>query len=129
MQVDGIGNVLTDPTGKTLYTPDQEANGQVLCTGACTTFWVPLAPGAGSPAQGVANLAVINRPDGAQQVVESGKPLYTFSQDSPGDVKGNGFADQFGSQHFTWHAVLADGTTAGPNGSNGSNGATSGIGY
>jgi len=120
MRVDGLGTVLTDPTGKTLYTPDQEADGQLLCTGACTMFWVPVAPGAGSPTAppGVADLGVINRPDGTTQVTESGKPLYTFSQDSPGDIKGNAFADDFGSQHFTWHAVLADGTTASPSGTN-----------
>jgi predicted lipoprotein with Yx(FWY)xxD motif len=121
MQVDGIGNVLTDATGKTLYTPDQEANGQVLCSGACTMFWVPLAAGARSPTatEGVTNLGVINRPDGTTQVTGAGKPLYTFFQDSPGDVKGNGFADDFGAQHFTWRAVLADGTTASSSGTNG----------
>jgi predicted lipoprotein with Yx(FWY)xxD motif len=121
MQVDGIGNVLTDARGQTLYTPDQEANGQVLCTGACTTFWVPFAAGARPPTgtQGVTDLGVINRPDGTRQVTKAGKPLYTFSQDSPGDVNGNGFADDFGGQHFTWRAVLAEGATAGSTGTDG----------
>ena len=60
----------------------------------------------------MAQLGVIDRPDGTQQVTADGKPLYTFTEDSPGEVKGNGFSDDFGSQHFTWHAVLANGTTA-----------------
>jgi predicted lipoprotein with Yx(FWY)xxD motif len=121
MHINGIGNVLTDAAGKTLYTPDQEANGQVLCIDACTTFWVPLVASAGFPSdtEAVTNLGVINRPDGTAQVTEAGKPLYTFSQDSPGDIKGNGFTDDFAGQHFTWRAVLAEGTTASSTGTTG----------
>jgi predicted lipoprotein with Yx(FWY)xxD motif len=112
-QVDGVGDVLVDRTGRTLYTPDEEADGKILCTGACTTFWVPLtADGAPTAAAGVAQLGVVDRPDGSKQVTADGKPLYTFKQDSPGDVKGNDFSDDFGGQHFTWHAVLANGTMA-----------------
>ena len=128
--VDGVGNVLVDASGQALYSPDQEASGKVLCTGACTTFWMPLAAADGTPtaAAGVAQLGVIDRPDGTKQVTAAGKPLYTFTEDSPGQVKGNGFADAFGSQHFTWHAVLASGTAAG--GATTSPGATSsGYGY
>jgi hypothetical protein len=60
----------------------------------------------------VAGLAVIDRPDGSKQLAVAGKPLYTFSQDSPGKVTGDGVSDDFSGQHFTWHAVLADGTTS-----------------
>jgi predicted lipoprotein with Yx(FWY)xxD motif len=125
-QVDGVGNVLVDSTGKALYSPEEEASGKVLCTGACTSFWMPLAAGDGTPvaAPGVGNLGVIDRPDGTKQVTAGGKPLYTFSEDSPGNVKGNGFTDDFGSQHFTWHAVLANGTTAGSSGSGTGGGTT-----
>lgn len=127
--VDGVGNVLVDSSGQALYSPDQEANGKVLCTGACTSFWTPLAAdGTPTAAAGVAQLGVIDRPDGTKQVTAAGKPLYTFTEDSPGKVKGNGFSDAFGSQHFTWHAVLASGTAAG--GATTSPGATSsGYGY
>ena len=112
-QVDGVGTVLVDSSGRTLYTPDEEANGTILCTGACTAFWTPLAvDGTPTAASGVAQLGVIDRPDGRKQVTADGKPLYTFTQDSPGDVKGNNFSDDFGSQHFTWHAVLTNGTAA-----------------
>jgi predicted lipoprotein with Yx(FWY)xxD motif len=125
-QVDGIGNVLVDSTGKALYSPDEEANGKVLCTGACTSFWMPLAAGGGTPAAvpGVANLGVVDRPDGTKQVTAGGRPLYTFTEDSPGNIKGNDFSDAFGSQHFTWHAVLADGTMAGSSGSGTGGGTT-----
>jgi len=122
--VGGVGNVLVDSSGRALYSPDQEANGTILCTGACTSFWMPLtADGTPTAATGVAQLGVIDRPDGTKQVTAAGKPLYTFTEDSPGEVKGNGFSDAFGSQHFTWHAVLASGTAAG--GATTSPGATS----
>jgi predicted lipoprotein with Yx(FWY)xxD motif len=115
-QVNGLGSVLVDPSGKVLYTPDQEADGKVRCEGVCNSFWMPLAPGAGfiSATSAVTGLGVIHRPDGAKQVTDNGKPLYTFVEDSPGTTRGEGFSDAFGSQHFTWHAVLASGTIAAP---------------
>jgi predicted lipoprotein with Yx(FWY)xxD motif len=131
--VDGLGSVLTDSAGKALYSPDEEADGRIRCTGGCTSFWTPLAPGGSAPtaAPGVGRLGVLSRPDGMQQVTEDGKPLYTFAEDSAGDLKGNGFVDDFGGQHFTWHAVLADGTTASsPGAPSGGPSATSpGYGY
>lgn len=110
----GMGNILVDPSGKALYTPDEEADGTVRCVADCTAFWIPLAPGATTPtaAAGVPTIAVIDRPDGAKQVTVGGRPLYTFSPDSPGEVTGDGATDAFGNQHFTWHVVHADGTTS-----------------
>jgi hypothetical protein len=45
------------------------------------------------------------------QVTINGRPLYTFAEDSPGQVTGNGFKAQFGGHHFTWNVVRAIGTT------------------
>ena len=103
--------MLVDSAGKALYSSNVEANGTVHCTGACTSFWQPLTVGSGMPtATGNAGkLTVIKRPDGTKQVALNGKPLYTFSEDSPGKVQGNGFSDNFGGMHFTWKAVLAGG--------------------
>jgi len=129
-QVDGVGAVLVDSSGRALYSPDEEASGQVLCTGACTSFWMPLAA-AGTPTAtaGGPQLAVIDRPDGTKQVTADGRPLYTFAEDSPGQVKGNGFSDAFGSQHFTWHAILASGTAASGTPAASSSGGDTGYGY
>jgi predicted lipoprotein with Yx(FWY)xxD motif len=108
-RVDGIGSVLVDAAGKALYTPDQEADGQVRCTGACASIWQPaMAPASGAP-KGAPTLDVIVRPDGKRQLSAGRKPLYTFSEDPPGKVTGNGFSDDFAGRHFTWHAVLAGG--------------------
>jgi predicted lipoprotein with Yx(FWY)xxD motif len=115
-EVKDVGSVLVTSSGLALYAADEEADGQVRCTGACTAFWKPLQPGQGTPsgAPGVANLAVINRPDGTRQVTADGKLLYTFEQDSPGHVTGDGFSDDFGNQHLTWH-VVRSATSAVPN--------------
>jgi predicted lipoprotein with Yx(FWY)xxD motif len=109
--VSGVGNVLVDTTGHALYAADEEASGTVLCTGACTSIWKPLAAASGTQTGGAAALAVIDRPDGSKQLTAAGRPLYTFSQDSPGKVSGDGVADDFGGQHLTWHVVKADGST------------------
>jgi predicted lipoprotein with Yx(FWY)xxD motif len=84
----------------------------VVCTDACTSFWVPLTLDAGEPSGDVSGmLGVVERLDGARQVTLDGRRLYTFVQDEPGEVTGEGFSDAFGGQQFTWHAVHADGTT------------------
>jgi predicted lipoprotein with Yx(FWY)xxD motif len=122
--IDGVGDVLVDANGKALYASDVEADGKVRCTGACTSFWKPLTIDSAKPvaADGVGKLGLISRPDGAKQVTVGGKLLYTFSEDAPGKVEGNGFADDFDGRHFTWSAVLAGGDTAGSSGGGASGG-------
>ena len=114
MAAGGIGNILVDSSGKALYSPDEEADGTVHCVAACLSYWIPLAPGAVTPTApaGTPKLGVIDRPDGTKQVTAGGRPLYTFSLDAAGKVTGEGVADDFGGQHFTWHAVRADGAAA-----------------
>jgi predicted lipoprotein with Yx(FWY)xxD motif len=117
-QVDGIGRVLVDASGKALYSSDVEADGKVRCTGACTSFWEPLTVGSETPkaTASAGTLGVIKRPDGTKQVAVDGKPLYTFAEDAPDKVEGNGFTDDFNGRHFTWNAVLAGGKAAGTSG-------------
>jgi predicted lipoprotein with Yx(FWY)xxD motif len=109
----------------------------VVCTDGCTSFWIPLEPGTGAPTggAGVPKLAEADRPDGTEQVTAGGQRLYTFSQDSPGQAKGDGFEDDFNGQHLTWHVVRVDangamtpGTTAG-SGSTGSGSTGGGYSY
>jgi predicted lipoprotein with Yx(FWY)xxD motif len=114
--VDGVGKVLVDAQGAALYAADQEAGGMVLCTDSCTTIWDPLTV-SGDEAPTAANglgdkLAVVERPDGAQQVTFDDRLLYRFLEDpSPGTVTGNGFADSFDGQAFTWHVATPTGVS------------------
>jgi predicted lipoprotein with Yx(FWY)xxD motif len=129
--IDGVGDVLVDSSGKALYTSDVEADGKVRCTGACTSFWEPLTVDSAKPAaaDGVGRIGVISRPDGGRQVTVAGKPLYTFSEDEPGKVEGNGFADDFDGRHFTWNAALAGGDSASSSGGGGESDASPGNDY
>jgi predicted lipoprotein with Yx(FWY)xxD motif len=111
-EVSGVGRVLVDASGKPLYTPAQEASGQILCANGCTAFWHPvIAAGKPTAAGSAGKLGVIKRPNGGMQVTVNGRPLYTFSEDSTGKATGDGFKDAFGGHHFTWHVVHAGGTT------------------
>jgi len=113
-QLSGVGRVLVDGSGKPIYTPNLEASGRIVCASGCTAFWKPVAATGGKPTSsaGTGKLGVIKRPDGSMQVTDNGRPLYTFSEDSPGKSTGDGFTDDFSGHHFTWHVVRAGGTTA-----------------
>jgi predicted lipoprotein with Yx(FWY)xxD motif len=113
------GTVLVDSAGKALYESDEEADGSVICTDACATFWEPLTIDSGAPTgeDVPGELGVAERPDGTRQVTLDGRRLYTFVQDGPGEVTGDGFSDAFDGQQFTWHVVTADGSTSNQGGS------------
>jgi len=99
------GNVFVDAKGRALYAPDQEMNGKALCTGSCTSIWMPATVSKAGASSLNGNFSVVNRPDGKQQVAYKGHPLYSFAEDTPGRVTGDGAMDAFGGRHFTWHVV------------------------
>ena len=140
--VSGVGSVLVDSHGNTLYTNNRDSGSKVACTGQCTSIWPPLAaPSSGQPTSSdssvQAKLGTVKLPDGSMQVTYNGKPLYTFVQDSPGQATGNGVTDSFGGTSFTWTAASGGGggtgTTSGgaasPSTSGGSSGGGGGYGY
>jgi predicted lipoprotein with Yx(FWY)xxD motif len=125
-QVDGVGQTLVDPAGKTLYFADQEAGGMIKCTATCLTFWMP-ATGSADAAKAVPGLGVIQRSDtGTEQLTFQGKPLYTFKLDTAaGQGKGNNVQDAFAGTAFTWHAA----TTTAPAAPTEAPSSTGGGGY
>jgi predicted lipoprotein with Yx(FWY)xxD motif len=114
IQAGGL-SVLADAARMPLYTPVQEASGRILCTGSCTQIWKPVL--AGTTARS-GRLGVVTRPDGTRQLTDGARPLYTFVGDSPGQLKGNGLADEFNGRHFSWQAVLSSGAVASGGASN-----------
>jgi len=115
-------DVLANSQGKTLYTANVERGGQIMCTGQCTSFWMP-ADGSAAQAKSAAadlnlNIGTVKRPDGQQQLALDGKPLYSFTQEGAGKLTGNGFEDAFNGTQFTWSAAT-EGASASSGGSSG----------
>ena len=106
------GSVLVDSAGQALYAADEEADPSVVCTGGCTNFWIPLTVDEGAPRGDTlpSDLGVVERSDGTRQVTFDGKRLYTFVNDGPGEVSGDGLSDAFDGQQFTWHVVSVSDT-------------------
>lgn len=118
VSVQSIGgkSVLVDAKGDALYTNDQDTSSMIACTGQCTSFWPPLAaPTKGQPTSSDASvqgkLGSVKGSDGSSQVTFNGKPLYTFVQDSPGQVTGDGFSDSFGGTNFHWTVASTGGSS------------------
>jgi predicted lipoprotein with Yx(FWY)xxD motif len=130
--VSGMGDVLVDSQGNTLYTNDQDSGSKVACSGQCTSIWPPLAaPSSGKPTSNDSSvqpmLGVVQLPDGSSQVTFDGKPLYMFVQDSAGQATGDGVTDSFGGTSFTWTAASPGGGTGGSTtGATSSSGTSSG---
>lgn len=134
-RVAGIGTVLTDSAGNTLYTADQESRGTIRCTADCLNVWLPVtAPGdVHAPAGLMQKVATVARPDnGERQVTFRGAPLYTFALgDSPGSATGDGVQDSFGGTSFTWHAARVSGSApaSSPASPTGDGSTNNGYGY
>jgi predicted lipoprotein with Yx(FWY)xxD motif len=124
-QVAGVGTVLDNAQGLTLYYNTREAGGTIVCTGSCATAWPPVIvtgtlPKASGSMMGA--FGVIGRPDGSTQLTYNGMPLYTFQGDSgPGQANGQGVQG-------IWFAATASGV--GPSGvMGGGSGMGSYMGY
>jgi predicted lipoprotein with Yx(FWY)xxD motif len=135
--ISGTGTVLVDSSGAALYTNDMDTGSKIACAGQCLTEWVPLtAPSQGNPSSSdsavQAKLGTAKRSDGSTQVTFDGMPLYTFVEDSSGQVTGNGFADSFGGVNFVWTAATVGGnaTSSAPSTTTqGSSGGGGSVGY
>jgi predicted lipoprotein with Yx(FWY)xxD motif len=106
--VDGT-NVLVDSEGRTLYTAEVEQD-RILCTDGCASFWEPTGASASEAESASADLdldlGVVSRPDGGeQQLTFEGLPLYTFTEEDPGQLEGDGFVDDFEGTRFEWAAA------------------------
>src|SRR6266853_19215 len=112
--VPGVGTILVNGQGQTLYLLTSEQGGKVTCTRAngCTKFWPEtlLASGvtaakAGSGVQ-ASMLGTVTDASGNLEVTYNHWPLYTFVKDSgPGMAHGQGLTG-FGG---TWYVLNASG--------------------
>jgi predicted lipoprotein with Yx(FWY)xxD motif len=109
----GVGKVLVDSKGLTLYYFQKDQGGKSACYGACEQGWPPLttegAPQAGEGAM-ASKLGTTKRKDGTVQVTYAGWPLYTFVEDKkPGEDNGTD-SKAFGA---SWYPLHPNGEKAG----------------
>jgi len=133
--VPGVGTVLVNGDGRTLYLLTSEKGGKLTCTddNGCTKVWpdTELPSGvtkaiAGSGVQ-ASMLGTVKSSSGSLYVTYGGWPLYEYSGDpGPGMANGQGISS-FGG---TWYSVTAAGTAAGQSSSTpASTGGSGGYGY
>ena len=104
-EVSGLGTVLVDSEGFTVYEFAKDNGTTSSCYGGCEKGWPSVtvngAPTAGEGAMS-SKLGTTKRKDGTMQMTYAGHPLYTFVEDtSPGEANGNG-SEAFGGK---WSAL------------------------
>jgi predicted lipoprotein with Yx(FWY)xxD motif len=102
------GTIVTDISGRSVYTFTLDSAGQSACVAACAESWPPVVVDAGTheslsslslSGQGLGSIA---RDDGSWQVTLQGLPLYRSMLDTqPGETLGNA-RDEFGG---SWAVV------------------------
>jgi predicted lipoprotein with Yx(FWY)xxD motif len=112
--VPGVGTVLVNGKGQTLYLLTSEKGGKVTCTASngCTKFWpeVTLPNGATAAKAGsgvqASLLGTVKDASGNPEVTFNGWPVYTYAGDS-----GTGVAHGQGITSFggTWYVLNASG--------------------
>lgn len=108
--VSGLGTVLVDSEGMTVYEFAKDQGTTSSCYGECEKAWPPVIskgqPSAGEGAM-ASQLGTTKRKDGTLQVTYAGHPLYTFVEDkAPGEATGNG-SEAFGG---IWWALDESGS-------------------
>ena len=110
-KISGLGVVLVNAKGRTLYVFMKDAHRRVTCTGQCASFWPPLKwklkskPKAGGAAKS-SLLSSVKNPSGGRVVTYNKWPLYTYSGDSgAGQAKGEAQTLNGGK----WYVISAKG--------------------
>lgn len=109
--ISGLGAVLVNAQGRTLYmfTPDNHA--KVTCLSSCASLWPPaeLSSGQKAAAGGEAKPSLLGSdpdPEGGAVVTYAGWPLYTYAADSgPGTANGQGVSANGG----LWYVLSPSG--------------------
>jgi predicted lipoprotein with Yx(FWY)xxD motif len=109
--VAGLGTILVNGHGQTLYTFAPDKAKHVTCTGSCAGIWPPVmvASGAKPAAAGGVNASLLGSdpdPSGGDVVTYAGWPLYTYVSDSPSGGASGQALDMNGG---LWYVMSPDG--------------------
>jgi predicted lipoprotein with Yx(FWY)xxD motif len=110
--VAGLGTVLVDSTGHTLYTYAPDKKSKVTCTAGCAAFWPPAKLASGEkPVAGAGVKASLlgsdPDPSGGQVATYAGWPLYTFLADKTAGAANGQALDSSGG---LWYVISPSGT-------------------
>jgi predicted lipoprotein with Yx(FWY)xxD motif len=101
----GLGRILVNSSGRTLYLFGKDRNGKSACAGQCATFWPPMITKGKPRVAAGARASLIGttkRADGRLQVTYNHHPLYMFAKDTKaGQTNGEG-VNAFGG---VWNVV------------------------
>ena len=130
----GLGQILVEGRGRTLYLFAKDKRGRSSCTGQCAMYWPPLiASGKWAAVAGAKQslLGTTKRADGRLQLTYNHHPLYTFVKDTAKGQTNGEEVDAFGGE---WYAVSAAGAKVekaaeAANGASGAGDHTSSPGY
>lgn len=106
----GVGRILVDGRGHTLYLFAKDKHGKSTCTGGCATFWPPLIASGRPVASAGAKASLLGttrRADGRLQVTYGRHPLYTFVKDVRSGQTNGEEIDAYGAE---WYALSPGGT-------------------
>jgi predicted lipoprotein with Yx(FWY)xxD motif len=110
-KVAGLGTVLVDGTGRTLYVFAPDKANKVTCTGSCASVWPPLrvASGQKPTLSGGVKASLVSSdsdPSGGSVVTYNGWPLYLYVADpSAGTAHGQALNSSGG----LWYVITASG--------------------
>jgi predicted lipoprotein with Yx(FWY)xxD motif len=125
----GLGEILVDSQGRTLYLFKADHGTKSACTGACAAAWPPLLAKAKPTVGSGANASLLGtspRPEGTMQVTYNGHPLYLFVKDGKaGETNGQGVT-AFGA---AWFALNAGGNQASGTSSGSGTSGSGSLGY
>ena len=96
----GLGRIIVDGHGRTLYLFEKDRRGHSACSGACAAVWQPLVARSRPMATAGAKqslLGLARRADGRKQVTYAAHPLYRYVGDTRrGQTNGEG-SQEFGA--------------------------------
>ena len=130
--VAGVGAVLVNGKGQTLYMLTSEKGGKITCTddNGCTKIWpdteLPKGVTSAAPGSGIQTslLGTVKNSAGELYVTYHGWPLYTYAGDNgPGQASGEGITS-FGG---TWYVLSTSGNPVTSSFSQSSSGSSNGY--
>jgi predicted lipoprotein with Yx(FWY)xxD motif len=109
--IKGLGTVLVDSSGRTLYTFAPDKAKKVTCTGSCAVVWPPLKIGAGqkpsvSGALKASLISSLPDPSGGRVVTYNGWPLYLYQVDQ---IAGTDHGQGLNSAGGVWYVIQPSG--------------------